>query len=101
MIRLIYVLRRKPSMSRDEFQKNWHEVNGPLVAKLATALNILRYLQDHTLDDPMIEQMARGRGGMLPPYDGVTELWLSTCEAFAPIISVSGCRDAGTDQGVD
>ena len=35
MIRLIYVLPRKPSMSRDEFQKYWHEVHVPLVAKHA------------------------------------------------------------------
>ena len=83
MIRLIYVLRRKPSMSRDEFQKYWHEVHGPLVARHATTLKVLRYVQDHTLDDPMNEQMARARGGMEPPYDGVAELWWTTREAFA------------------
>ena len=63
MIRLIFVLRRTPSMSREQFQKYWHEVHGPLVAKHATTLSILRYVQDHTLDDPMNEQMARARGG--------------------------------------
>ena len=82
MIRLIYVLRRKPSMSRDEFQKYWHEVHGPLVARHATALNILRYLQDHTLDDPMNEQMAHARGGMEPAYDGVAELWFNDLAAL-------------------
>ena len=86
MIRLIFVLRRKPSMSREQFQKYWHEVHGPLVARHATTLNILRYLQDHTLDDPMNEQMARQRGGMEPPYDGVAELWWTTREAFATSI---------------
>src|ERR1700730_4212992 len=83
MIRLIYVLRRKPSMSRDEFQKYWHEVHGPLVARHATTLNVLRYVQNHTLDDPMNEQMAKARGGMEPPYDGVAELWWTTRVAFA------------------
>ena len=83
MIRLIYVLRRKPSMSREDFQKYWFETHGPLVARHATTLNILRYLQDHTLDDPMNEQMAKARGGMEPPYDGVAELWWPTREALA------------------
>ena len=80
MIRLIFVLRRKPSMSRDEFQKYWHELHGPLVAKHTTTLNILRYIQNHTLDDPMNEQMARARGGMEPPYDGVAELWFDSID---------------------
>jgi EthD domain len=83
MIRLIFVLRRKPSMSRQEFQKYWHETHGPLVARHATTLNILRYLQDHTLDDPMNEQMAQARGGMEPAYDGVAELWWTNRDALA------------------
>ena len=78
MIRLEFVLRRKPSMSLVEFQKRWHEGHGPIVAKHATNLNILRYVQLHTLDDPMNEQMAKARGGMEPPYDGVAELWWTT-----------------------
>ena len=83
MIRLIFVLRRKPSMSREDFQKYWYETHAPLVAKHATTLGILRYLQDHTLDDPMNEQMAQARGGMEPPYDGVAELWWTTRQALA------------------
>ena len=83
MIRLIFVLRRKPSMSREQFQKYWNEVHGPLVAKHVTTLNILRYVQDHTLDDPTNEQMAHERGGMEAPYDGVAELWWTTREALA------------------
>ena len=58
MIRLVFVLRRKPSTSREEFQKYWHERHGPLVASHATNLNILRYLQDHTLDDPMNDRLS-------------------------------------------
>jgi uncharacterized protein (TIGR02118 family) len=86
MIRLIFVLRRKPSMSREQFQKYWNEVHGPLVAKHVTTLNILRYVQDHTLDDPTNEQMAHERGGMEAPYDGVAELWWTTREALATSI---------------
>lgn len=70
-------------MSREEFQKYWHESHGPLVARHTTSLNILRYVQNHTLDDPMNEQMAHARGGMEPPYDGVAELWWTTRDVLA------------------
>lgn len=75
MIRLIFVLRRKPEMSLAEFQQYWRETHGPLVAKHATALNIHRYIQLHTLDDPVNDQLAGDRGSMEPIYDGVAELW--------------------------
>lgn len=97
MIRLIFVLRRKSSLSRDEFQKYWHEVHGPLVASHATTLNIHRYVQDHTLDDPMNEQMARDRGGMEPPYDGVAELWWTTREVLAGTFGNSAAQTAGQE----
>ena len=70
MIRLTFVLRRNPNMSRAEFQRYWREVHGPLVAKHATTLNILRYVQVHTLEDPVNDQLAGARGAMEPPYDG-------------------------------
>ncbi len=97
MIRLIFPLRRKPGMSLAEFQDRWHNVHGPIVAKHATTLNILRYVQDHTLDDPMNEQMAKARGGMEPPYDGVAELWWTTREALASSFGSPAGRAAGQE----
>ena len=97
MIRLEFVLRRKPSMSLAEFQKYWHSVHGPIVAKHATTLNILRYVQLHTLDDPMNEQMAKARGGMEPPYDGVAELWWTSREALAAAFGSSAGQAAGQE----
>jgi hypothetical protein len=97
MIRLIFVLRRKPGMSLVEFQDRWHNVHGPIVAKHATTLNILRYVQDHTLEDPMNEQMAKARGGMEPPYDGVAELWWTTREALATAFGSAAGQAAGKE----
>ncbi len=78
MIRLTFVLRRKTELSLEEFQAYWRTTHGPLVAKHAEHLNILRYVQVHTLEDPANDAMARARGGMEPPYDGVAELWWNT-----------------------
>ncbi len=83
MIRLVFVLRRQPHLSRAEFQQYWRDVHGPLVAKHSTTLNILRYVQLHTLDDPVNEQLAGARGAMEPTYDGVAELWWVNREALA------------------
>jgi hypothetical protein len=83
MIRLTYVLRRRPGTSIAEFQDYWRKIHGPMVAKHATTLNILRYIQVHTLDDPANQQLAGRRGKMESAYDGVAELWLTSREALA------------------
>ena len=81
MIRLTYLLRRKPGISRAEFQKYWREVHGPLVAGHAHTLNLLRYVQVHTiLEDDQNEQLPGARGKMEKPYDGVAELWWTSRE---------------------
>jgi uncharacterized protein (TIGR02118 family) len=74
MIRLVYVLRRLPNLSRQEFQTYWRDTHGPLVAKFSTLMRVRRYVQTHTLDDPINDllQAPRGTG---EPYDGVAELW--------------------------
>ena len=90
MIRLEFVLRRKPGMSRADFQQYWREVHGPLVAKHSTTLGIHRYIQLHTLDDPVNDQLAEARGGMEDPYDGVAELWWTNPEALAATAAETG-----------
>ena len=82
MIRLVYVLRRLPNLSREEFQSYWRNVHGPLVAKNATAMQVRRYVQSHTLDDPMNEVLQQSRGA-LEAYDGVADLWWDSEETLA------------------
>jgi len=83
MIRLVFTLRRKPGMSLKQFQQYWRDIHGPLVAKHSTTLKILRYVQLHTLDDPLNDQLAGARGKMESPYDGVAELWWENREMLA------------------
>ncbi|MCC5860218.1 MAG: EthD domain-containing protein [Ectothiorhodospiraceae bacterium] len=95
MIRLVYLLRRKPEMSLDEFQRYWRDVHGPLVAGVATVLGIRRYVQVHTVDDPVNAAMQEARGGMEPAYDGVAELWFESEEALAETMTSSEGQAAG------
>ncbi len=81
MIRLTYLLRRKPGMSRIEFQEYWRDVHGPLIAGFGSTFNILRYVQVHTiLDDEQNEQLAGVRGKIEKPYDGAAEIWWANRE---------------------
>lgn len=83
MIRLEFALRRKEGMSREDFQAYWRDIHGPLVAQHSTRLAIHRYIQLHTLDDPINEGLSAARGGTEAPYDGVAELWWRTPDDFA------------------
>jgi uncharacterized protein (TIGR02118 family) len=74
VIRFVYVVRRLPKFSRQEFQRYWRENHGPLVAKHSTSMRIRRYVQSHTIEDPLNEMMRAPRGTM-EPYDGVADLW--------------------------
>ena len=97
MIRLAFVLRRKPGMSRAEFQKYWRETHGPLVASHSTALSILRYVQLHTLEDPINDQLAVARGGMEARYDGVAELWWNNREEITANAGSEAAKAAGRE----
>ncbi len=97
MIRLVFVLRRKPGMSLGEFQQYWRGVHGPLVARHSTTLDIRRYVQVHTLEDAVNDQLAGARGKMEPPYDGVAELWWDNREALAASFGSTAGQAAGRE----
>ncbi len=47
----------------------------------AEALGIERYVQLHTLEDPLNDALRASRGGP-EPYDGIAELWWRSREAL-------------------
>jgi uncharacterized protein (TIGR02118 family) len=95
MIRLVFLLRRKPGTSLGEFQRYWREEHGPLVASVQTKIGALRYVQVHAIDDPMNAAAAQARGGMEPVYDGVAELWWESEQALAATLATDAGRAAG------
>ena len=75
MIKLVFCCRRKPEMTREEFQARWLDLHGPLVRKLRVHLPMMkRYVQSHTLPDAVSEGLRASRGAG-PAYDGITEIW--------------------------
>ena len=82
MIKLVFCLRRLPHLTREEFQRHWHERHAPLVRAHAAALGIRRYVQTHTLEHPVNAALRASRGGP-DAFDGVAELWWDSAEALA------------------
>ena len=95
MIRLVFCLRKQAGMTLAEFQAYWLEQHAPLVASVATDLNILRYVQTHTLEDPGNEAAQSARGDMEPHYDGVAELWWETEAALDAALNSGAGQAAG------
>ena len=95
MLRVTFLLRKKTGLSSAEFTDYWLHEHGPFVASVANRLNMLRYVQVHTLDDPVNAAMAEARGGMEVPYDGVAEVWFENREAFVAATATKPGRQAG------
>ena len=89
MIKLVFCLRRRPELSREEFQRYWYETHAPLVRKHAEILGIRRYIQVHSTDNPLNAPIQRSRGAPAE-YDGVAELWYDSFEAMAANRSPEG-----------
>jgi len=82
MIKLTFCLVRLPSLTREAFQNYWYGTHAPLVAGVAEALMIRRYVQMHSLP---VEASAgiRASRAAPPEFDGVAELWFDSLEAMA------------------
>lgn len=96
MIKLVFCLRRRATLSRDEFQDYWRNVHGPLVRERAAALGALRYVQVHTGHDELNAGLQASRGGP-EPFDGVAELWFESAEALAAGLADEDARRAATE----
>lgn len=77
--KMLICIRRKPGMTRAEFQDYWLRKHGPLAASVqAKGLTapMLGYVQNHTIDTPQMAAFRDVRGMFVEPYDGITEVWL-------------------------
>ena len=83
MVKLVFTLRRRDGMMREEFQRYWREEHAPLVAQHAEALRIRRYVQVHARDTDLDEAVSGSRGSAPRAYDGVAELWWDSLEDLA------------------
>ena len=91
VVKLVFCCRRRPELTREEFQKYWLDEHGPLVRSLREALpQMRRYVQSHTLDTPANDAVQASRG-TADAFDGITEVWFDSLDAMG-----STTEDAAT-----
>jgi uncharacterized protein (TIGR02118 family) len=95
MVKLVFTLRRREGMTREDFQSYWREQHAPLVKRHAEALHIRRYVQVHARDTPLDEVVADARGSEPRYYDGVAELWWDSVEELLAAFSSEAGQAAG------
>lgn len=98
MIRLVFPLRRRSDIELPDFHEYWLRRHGPLVASHREALGIVRYVQTHRKEHPVLDGWLSRLGvGMESPHDGVAELWYPSEEAMLAGGSSSRARDAALE----
>jgi uncharacterized protein (TIGR02118 family) len=95
MIKLVFCLRRLPTLSVAEFHRYWGENHAELVRQHAPTLRIRRYTQSHTFSDPRLSPVIESRGGQIDAFDGVAELWWDSVDDFVEAGSSTEGRLAG------
>jgi uncharacterized protein (TIGR02118 family) len=72
MVKLVYCIRRKPGLSREDFLRYWAGVHGPIGARIP---GLRRLVHSYALPAP---------GDSRPrDFDGMAELWFDDLDAVA------------------
>lgn len=81
MIKLTILLRRRPTLSHEQFVAYHREKHAPLFMSLPVVQdNVRRYVQQHTLDAAL-------PGAPPTTIDGITELWFDDVDAVARVFT--------------
>ncbi len=93
MIKLSIGLKRRPSLSREQFLAYWTQQHAALVKQHAVQLGIIRYAQVHGL----VESELRAAGvpdSVSSAFDGVAEVWFNDLSGAAASGRTPGGREA-------
>ena len=85
MIKCVFLLKRQPHLSREEFLAYWRNNHAALAKQISGTMRIRRYIQLHPLDHPLGEALAASRGSTLSQWDGITECWWDSFEDIAAL----------------
>jgi uncharacterized protein (TIGR02118 family) len=97
MIKLVFTLRRRPGMTREEFQAYWRDGHAMLVSRHAETLRIRRYVQTHARSSEVAAAQSAARGSEPDVYDGQAELWWDSLEDVIAAISTPAGQQAAIE----
>ena len=95
MVKLVYVIRARSDITREEFHRYWREDHAPKVASVADSLGARRYIQSHTIESPLNEALVEGRGEMVAAFEGITEVWWDSVEDLVTALGTPEGQEAG------
>ena len=81
MIKLVYCLHRRADLSFEEFSRYWRNEHAALVKRHAPLLGVVRYVQSHATAPEANEALRKARE-LLPPYDGIAEIYFKDLESM-------------------
>ena len=86
MIKLIMLVKRKKTLSYEEFDNYWHWHHAALINSQKEALGILHYVQNVPLQDKNLGDAIRdSRGAPIFDFDGMAEIWWRSKEKMLNI----------------
>jgi uncharacterized protein (TIGR02118 family) len=85
VVKAIYLIRRKPGMSAEDFHRYWREVHGAIAARIP---GLRRYVQCH----------AFATTGDDAPYDGAAEVWFDDMDAVRRAVASPEYAAARADE---
>jgi uncharacterized protein (TIGR02118 family) len=94
LIKLVFMIRRREGMTREEFQRYWRTEHARLVERHAEVLGIRRYVQTHARETDADEALAASRGSEPGRYDGVAELWWESLDELLATMGSEQGRNA-------
>jgi uncharacterized protein (TIGR02118 family) len=97
VIKLVFSLRRRPEMTREEFQTYWRDQHAPLVSRLAETLRIRRYVQTHARASELAGAQSAARGSEPDVYDGEAELWWDSLDDILAVVSTPEGQQAAIE----
>lgn len=94
-VKLIHFIKRKPEISRAEFNRYWREVHAPAVLAAAGQGLIRKYVQNpqRDFDRSFFPGTLFAHGGV-NSYDGVEEFWFDSVEGLARLRQDPRLHDA-------
>jgi uncharacterized protein (TIGR02118 family) len=85
MVKAIYLIRRKPGMSHEDFHRYWREVHGAIAARIP---GLRRYVQCHAI----------AHDGHEGDFDGAAEVWFDDMHAVRAAVESSEYAAAREDE---
>ncbi len=88
-VKAIEMIRRKPGMAVEDYRRYWHDVHGPIAARIPV---LRRYVQSHPL-------IGAYRGGRQPHCDGLALTWFDHTDAMRQSAKTTEYAETRDDEG--